>query len=114
MPTGFVKSTIQASGAAGTILNNLVALGIGKIFVIGFAGEDGEGWSLMRALQAKPGVQMDYFVQTAERHTFTYTKPLMFEPGKPPRELNRLDMKNWRLTPPSQALDRAREWEEPK
>jgi rfaE bifunctional protein kinase chain/domain len=88
-------------GAAGTILNNLVALGIGKIFVIGFAGEDGEGWSLVRALQAKPGVQMDYFLQTAERHTFTYTKPLVFEPGKPPRELNRLDMKNWSPTCPT-------------
>jgi len=99
LPVYNIVNVRTQPGAAGTILNNLVALGIGKIFVIGFAGEDGEGWSLVRALQSKPGVQMDYFLQTTERRTFTYTKPLMFEPGKPPRELNRLDMKNWSLTP---------------
>ena len=30
-------------GAAGTVMNNLVALGIGKVFAIGFYGEDSEG-----------------------------------------------------------------------
>ncbi|MEO8427715.1 MAG: PfkB family carbohydrate kinase [Verrucomicrobiota bacterium] len=104
LPVYNIVNVRTQPGAAGTILNNLVALGIGEIFVVGFAGEDGEGWSLIRALQAKPGVRMDYFLQTTERRTFTYTKPLMFEPGKPPRELNRLDMKNW--SPTSPALSR--------
>jgi bifunctional ADP-heptose synthase (sugar kinase/adenylyltransferase) len=31
--------------------------------------------------------------------TFTYTKPLVIQTGKPPRELNRLDMKNHLPTP---------------
>jgi len=86
-------------GAAGTILNNLVALGVQEIFPVGFCGEDGEGFELRRALAAMPGVKLDHFIQTAQRRTFTYCKPLMIERGKPPRELNRLDSKNWSPTP---------------
>jgi rfaE bifunctional protein kinase chain/domain len=86
-------------GGAGTILNNLAALGIGIIYPIGFAGDDGEGFELRKALGAQPGVRLDYFIQTAERRTFTYCKPLVLEPGEPPRELNRLDSKNWTPTP---------------
>ena len=37
-------------GAAGTILNNLVALGIREIHAVGFCGDDGEGYELRRAL----------------------------------------------------------------
>src|SRR3954465_14945606 len=73
-------------GGAGTILNNLVALGIGEIYPIGFAGEDGEGFELRRALAQKRGVKMDFFISTNERRTFTYTKPLVIEPNKLPRE----------------------------
>jgi len=86
-------------GAAGTILNNLVALGIGNLHPIGVAGDDGEGWELTRALRARAGVVPDGFVQSAERRTFTYTKPLLHHPGQPPEELNRLDLKNWDPTP---------------
>lgn len=86
-------------GAAGTILNNLVALGIGSLHPVGVAGDDGEGWQLLRALRAQAGVQLDRFVQSADRHTFTYTKPLVHTPGEPPRELSRLDLKNWDPTP---------------
>ena len=86
-------------GAAGTILNNLVALGIGEITPIGFCGEDGEGYELLAALNARPGVRLDHFLQTPERRTFTYCKPLVLAPGQPPRELNRLDSKNWSPTP---------------
>ncbi len=86
-------------GAAGTILNNLVALGVAEIFPVGFCGEDGEGFELRRALAAKPSVRLDHFIQTALRRTFTYCKPLVIEAGKPPRELNRLDSKNWSATP---------------
>jgi rfaE bifunctional protein kinase chain/domain len=86
-------------GAAGTILNNLVALGIGEIFPVGFCGEDGEGFELRRALAAMRGVKPDHFFQTAQRRTFTYCKPLVMQRDKPPQELNRLDSKNWSPTP---------------
>lgn len=86
-------------GAAGTILNNLVALGVGTLLPVGCCGEDGEGWELRRSLQARPGVSLEFFQQSAWRHTFTYTKPLVHTPGEPPRELSRLDLKNWTPTP---------------
>jgi bifunctional ADP-heptose synthase (sugar kinase/adenylyltransferase) len=38
-------------------------------------------------------------VTSASRVTPVYCKPLLFEPGRPPRELNRLDTKNWSPTP---------------
>jgi len=86
-------------GAAGTILNNLVALNIGELWPVGFCGCDGEGYELRRALEQLPGVQMKHFLQSEEQRTFTYCKPLMIEPGRPPRELNRLDSKNWHPSP---------------
>ena len=86
-------------GAAGTILNNLVALGIGELHPVGFCGEDGEGYELLAALNSRPGVRLDHFLRTAERRTFTYCKPLVLAPRQAPRELNRLDTKNWSVTP---------------
>jgi len=87
------------AGAAGTIMNNLSALGVGTLYAIGFCGEDGEGFELRRALAALSGVRLDFFEQSAARRTFTYCKPLVVEPGKPPCELDRLDSKNWTQTP---------------
>ena len=86
-------------GAAGTILNNLVDLGVSELYPVGFCGEDGEGFELLVALKSMPGVQPDYFLQTPGRRTFTYCKPLLLTPGHAPRELNRLDSKNWSPTP---------------
>jgi rfaE bifunctional protein kinase chain/domain len=101
LPVHNVTNVRSQPGAAGTILNNLVALGIGEIYPVGFYGEDGEGFELRRALLARPGVKLDYFIETAQRRTFTYCKPLVMTPGKPPVELNRLDSKNWSSTPAS-------------
>ena len=86
-------------GAAGTILNNLVALGVGELHPVGFYGEDGEGYELFRAMRGLPAVSTHEFWQTLERRTFTYCKPMVVESGQPPRELNRLDSKNWSPTP---------------
>jgi len=96
-----VTNVRSQPGAAGTILANLTALGAGAVFPIGFCGEDGEGYELMRALRQIPRVHCEGFIQTPERRTFTYTKPLLHEPGHEPRELSRLDLKNWTPTPPA-------------
>ncbi|MBL9136373.1 MAG: carbohydrate kinase [Verrucomicrobiales bacterium] len=85
-------------GGAGTILNNLVALGVGTLHAVGFCGDDGEGYELRRALKSLPGVHMDHFRTATDRRTFTYCKPLLMH-GKGPEELNRLDSKNWDATP---------------
>ena len=86
-------------GGCGTILNNLSALGVGTVFPVGFAGEDGEGYELMRSLGQVGCVDLGHFFQTPDRRTFSYTKPLVIESGRLPRELNRLDFKNWSPTP---------------
>src|SRR5262245_15253207 len=99
LPVHNVVNVRAQPGGAGTILNNLVALGIGTIFPVGFCGDDGEGYELRTALRAMSGVRPDYFLQTGLRRTFTYCKPLVCTLGQPPVELNRLDSKNWTPTP---------------
>lgn len=99
LPVHNVTRVRSQPGAAGTIVNNLVALGVGRIALVGFCGEDGEGWELLRTLRGSAGVSLEHFTQTPDRATFTYTKPLILEPGETPRELSRLDIKNWSPTP---------------
>lgn len=101
LPVHNVVRVRSQPGGAGTILNNLVALGVGTVFPVGFRGMDGEGYELDRALRACAGVCMDHFLATEERRTFTYCKPLICPPGQAPVELNRLDSKNWMPTPSS-------------
>src|SRR5438552_6227094 len=52
LPVHNVVNVRSQPGAAGTILNNLVALGVGAIYPVGFCGTDGEGFELQRALRA--------------------------------------------------------------
>jgi rfaE bifunctional protein kinase chain/domain len=99
LPVHNVINVRPQPGGAGTIVNNLSALGIGTIYPVGFAGDDGEGFELWRALERVPGVQLNYFIRTTQRRTFTYCKPLVIASGQAPVELNRLDSKNWSPTP---------------
>src|SRR5512146_1339124 len=71
LPVHNVVNVRAQPGGAGTILNNLVALGVARIYPVGFCGEDGEGFELRRALGAKPSVCLDYFLETPLRRTFT-------------------------------------------
>ena len=81
-------------GAAGTVINNLVALGVGRIVPIGMIGDDGEGYELRQALQRMPGVSLANLVISSDRRTPTYTKPMLGRAAEVGRELNRLDIKN--------------------
>ncbi len=81
-------------GAAGTVMNNLAALGVGRIHPISAIGDDGEGYELRQALRALPAVQTGGIIDAPGRRTPTYTKPML---GKD--ELNRLDIKNRTPTP---------------
>jgi len=99
LPVHNVVRVRAQPGGAGTIVNNLVALGVGRIELVGFCGDDGEGYELRRALAALAGVELEHFITTPHRRTFVYCKPLVLEPRRPPRELNRLDSKNWTPTP---------------
>jgi rfaE bifunctional protein kinase chain/domain len=99
LPVYNVSQVRALPGGAGTIVNNLSALGIRKIYPIGLVGEDGEGYELCRALGQRPGVTTGTLVRTAQRRTFTYCKPMRCHPGGKQEELNRFDFKNWTPTP---------------
>jgi rfaE bifunctional protein kinase chain/domain len=99
LPVHNVVRIRSQPGGSGTILNNLVALGVGTIHTVGFCGDDGEGYELQRALRSLPTVHSNHFLASPLRRTFTYCKPLLIHPDSPPRELNRLDSKNWDPTP---------------
>jgi rfaE bifunctional protein kinase chain/domain len=81
-------------GAAGTVINNLVALGVGAVHAVAAIGDDGEGYELRQALAALKVVNAAAVLADPTRRTPTYTKPMLHEEGRPPRELNRLDIKN--------------------
>ena len=73
IPRTAVLDTETTAGAAGTVANNMVALGAGSVSVLGVIGDDGFGFELTRALAAG-GISSDLIVRTRLMQTFTYTK----------------------------------------
>ncbi|MBS0264429.1 MAG: carbohydrate kinase [Planctomycetes bacterium] len=90
-------------GAGGTVLNNLQALGVGKLHAVSVIGDDGEGYELLRELRTR-GVSNESVIVRTDRMTPTYTKPMLSQASGPAREHNRLDIKN--RTPASADQDR--------
>jgi rfaE bifunctional protein kinase chain/domain len=88
-------------GAAGTVVGNLCALGVGRVVCIGFVGDDGEGFELVRGLRSM-GAETNEVLVRPDRFTPTYCKPLVREPacGRRLRELERMDTKNRQPLPP--------------
>jgi rfaE bifunctional protein kinase chain/domain len=68
-----VTQTISTPGAGGTIANNLAALQVGRVSVLGAVGDDGHGFELRKAL-AQRGIRDELLVEAPGRLTFTYTK----------------------------------------
>ncbi|MCD6520329.1 MAG: carbohydrate kinase [Anaerolineae bacterium] len=90
---------VRASpGAAGTVVSNLRALEV-QVVALGVIGDDGEGYELLRGLQAWD-VETAPLLRTSQRMTPTYTKPMMHEPDGRVHELSRLDIKNRTPLPP--------------
>lgn len=79
-------------GAAGTVVNNLAALGA-RVSALGVIGDTGEGYEFRRALDAM-GVDHARMILRPELLMPTYTKPMMYERDGRVHELERLDIKN--------------------
>lgn len=62
-------------GAAGTVTNNLKALGVGTVYTLGVIGEDGFGGTLLACLQER-GCRTDFMVSAPNWSTPTYLKPI--------------------------------------
>jgi rfaE bifunctional protein kinase chain/domain len=73
IPRTAVIATEVTPGAAGTVVNNLAALGVGRVGVLGVVGDDGFGFELLRALGER-GVSTELVVRSSAVSTFTYTK----------------------------------------
>ncbi len=90
---GVVRTEITP-GAGGTVANNLAALGVGTIGVLGVVGDDGFGYELGQALTAR-GIAADLLIRAPGNPTFTYTKLLNAVTGE--EDLPRVD---WIQTEP--------------
>jgi rfaE bifunctional protein kinase chain/domain len=88
-------------GAAGTIANNLVALGAGRVEVVGARGDDGHGYELQRALERR-GIGTKGLIVTSEIATFTYTKLINCATGV--EDVARVDFIN--CSPLAEGLER--------
>lgn len=84
-------------GAAGVVSNNLAALGA-QHSAIGIIGKDGFGYILKNAL-ASIGADIKGLIESEERLTPTYAKPIMKEVDGINVELNRIDIKNRTANP---------------
>jgi rfaE bifunctional protein kinase chain/domain len=100
IPRIAVVATEVTPGAAGTVANNLAALGAGRVDVLGVVGRDGFGHELAGALAAR-GIGTDLLV-AADIPTFTYTKLLNCRTGE--EDLPRVDFINTR--PPASEAER--------
>jgi rfaE bifunctional protein kinase chain/domain len=75
-----VMGSYVSAGAGGTVANNLAALKVYRVAVLGVVGDDGNGYELERALQVR-GVSLNLMVRDARLPTFTYTKLINAETG---------------------------------
>lgn len=82
-----VVSTELTAGAGGTVANNLAALGVSLVAVLGAVGDDGHGFELKQAL-SRAQIDTSLLVPTPGA-TFTYTKLLNKHTGD--EDLGRVD-----------------------
>jgi len=90
-------------GTAGVVINNLSALGA-QTAAIASIGSDGNGFTLRKGLEIQ-NTNTDFLIESEDRFTPTYTKPMMQELDGLNFELNRMDIIN--RTPNSHALNHA-------
>lgn len=88
-----ITSVRNSPGALGTVMNNLTALGVGRLVPVTVIGDDGSSYDLLQALGKMP-VDAAHILRDPDRMTPTYTKPLRRDGAGVWQELNRLDLRN--------------------
>ncbi len=96
LPRIAVIATEVTPGGGGTVANNLAALGLGRVAVLGAVGEDGFGHELNAALHQR-GIERP-LVRSSLIPTFTYTKLINAHTGEEDRP--RVDFINKHPMPP--------------
>jgi bifunctional ADP-heptose synthase (sugar kinase/adenylyltransferase) len=88
-----VVAVRHSPGAAGTVVSNLAALGAGKLYAVGFTGDDGESYELRKDLAAlRCGTE--HLLCLPDRRTPTYLKPRDRTDPSLAGEHSRYDTKN--------------------
>jgi len=88
----------RLAGAAGTVVNNLAALGCQTLHAIGAVGDDGEAFDLRKCLHAI-GCSTDGLLTCDKIMTPTYLKPRNIHDASLAGEHERYDTKNRQPTP---------------
>ena len=83
----------NSPGALGTVINNLAALGVGRMLPLTVLGDDGPAYDLFQQL-AQLSLDAARIIRDPSRLTPTYTKPMRRDATGTWRELNRLDLRN--------------------
>lgn len=108
LETGRVAHQVMAvrryPGAAGTVVNNLAALGAGELYAVGAVGDDGEGFDLCKGLNAI-GCSTESLLRCPELLTPTYLKPHDQHVAGLEGEHSRYDTKN-RVPTPASIVDK--------
>lgn len=94
-----VVNVRHSAGAAGTVVNNIAALGVKSITAVGFIGDDGNGFELKADLSAV-GCDTRHLHIDPHRYTPTYMKPRDVHISGLEGEHNRYDIKNRESTEP--------------
>lgn len=87
-----IYEKVCSAGAAGTITNNLCALGA-NVISVGAVGDDGEGFDLLKALRMR-GADTKYMVVSEKICTATYLKTMRLNESGVYEEKTRLDFRN--------------------
>jgi bifunctional ADP-heptose synthase (sugar kinase/adenylyltransferase) len=88
-----IPTVRNSPGALGTVMNNLAALGVGRLVPVTVIGDDGHGYDLLHEIRKLP-VDDSHVIQDRDRLTPTYTKPMKQDSSGAWRELNRLDIRS--------------------
>ncbi|MEI8383299.1 MAG: PfkB family carbohydrate kinase [Planctomycetota bacterium] len=94
----------RSPGAAGTVVNNLAALGAGQMHAVGAIGDDGEAFDVCGGLN-RLGCSTDALLRCPELMTPTYLKPCDRNVPGLAGEHSRYDTKN-RVPTPVSIVDR--------
>lgn len=102
LETGKVAHQVVAvrcsPGAAGNVVNNLSALGAGTLHALGYLGDDGEAFDLVKQLR-ELRCSTDGLIRVPDRTTPTYLKPRTTDIPGIEGEHERYDTKNRSATP---------------
>ena len=82
----------NSPGALGTVINNLVALGVRRLTPVTVIGDDGHGYDLLAELTGR-GIDTTRIIRDPRRVTPTYTKPMKPVENGQWTELNRIDVR---------------------